>query len=216
MTVTISMTTAPRQKPVIDKTIFSLRAGGFTEPVHLWAEPDSIIPSKAILHQNATKYGQFKNFKQQIGWLVENTASDYYYLLQDDFVTTRQARAKLDTWVANCNQFGFISLYTAYYHRKLIKNARIDFTSIRSPLECIWGCTIFIVLPRYSLEWIWAHDDFQGYTKRQNTDCLLTQMFTKANKKVYIASKSLVDHRGYHSTIGHVHSEWNKGLRFSG
>ena len=107
------MTTAPRPgNPRIESTLKSLREAGFTDPVHVFAEPGSPRPScQQHWHEHAEKHGPWRNWRAGLRFLAEmNDADALYAMVQDDFVVRPGTAAYLDQTVKSNNVY---SPYTA-------------------------------------------------------------------------------------------------------
>jgi glycosyltransferase involved in cell wall biosynthesis len=110
----IGLITAPRPEPTIETTLRSAGRAGFG-PVHIFAEPGSLIPESAR-HLPCTRHGQtlgnLGNFYAALaGLFLHEPTADRYLVLQDDLELAAGLRAWCDSqpWPLDA---GVISLYT--------------------------------------------------------------------------------------------------------
>src|SRR5262249_33931697 len=113
----IAMTTAPRRAPTLTRALTSLRAAGFGEVVHVFAEPGTFahnlqpIDARTIIHGHTSTLGCFGNWSYALRYLQKKISAKWLMVVQDDAIWSQESadvlRAQI---VARQNQpTGFLS-----------------------------------------------------------------------------------------------------------
>jgi hypothetical protein len=112
--LTIAMIAAPRQAMTVDQTVASLRAGGFHEPLHVFAEPGTCVgPCRdTTVHCNPRRLGALDNWVGAIAWSLDHTPADHLLIVEDDVAYCRGARQALDRQLRRRERYGFLNLLT--------------------------------------------------------------------------------------------------------
>lgn len=219
----IGMTCAPRKagdaSQYTHKSILSLRAAGFTDPLHLFCEPgrilvpnskkfkfDVIQTSERGAEVNET-LGCYRNWRTGLDWLLANVDAEAYLMLQDDVVwrsdgAAQIAAAQQDPEVMGPH-IGFISAYTS---RAMVKDAGKDtepkgWTSVSFYNNAFWGA-LAICMPAASARLLTEHSRYTGHDKPVRLDVLIGNVFRDMNMTILVHVPSLCDHIGAYSTLG--------------
>lgn len=215
--MTISVTTAPRNIPTIEKSILSLRYSGFKQQLHIFSEPYSPQPKKDknyIWHNNPKTKGCFNNFHDSIGWLLENTQDQYYMLCQDDVVYQRHIKK----YIRDIK--GVQTFYLATeWGNNLDKPKGWHLYDQPDNHICFWGACCYVI-DRTTLEHIFTHPSFKAHLIHANNpenkkcDCIVNTICSADKIPFYYHSPSLTDHIGKTSTLRHIIGHVNKGYKF--
>lgn len=112
----VAVITAPRMLPTLERTLDSLREGGFNQTIHVFAEPDTLPVGWSLprirLHQNSERLGLYPNWLNAAGWLLSNTDASYLMLCEDDVEFCASAAAGLWHGLTILERVGYVSLYT--------------------------------------------------------------------------------------------------------
>jgi glycosyltransferase involved in cell wall biosynthesis len=116
----VGLLTAPRGNPVIQQTLVSLQAAGFSQ-VDIFAEPGSWLPPAAgrqrtLIHQH--RLGNLTNFYNTLAALYERAPdADAFAVFQDDVRVAHGAKewCEREFWPLGA---GLVSLFTARPHAR--------------------------------------------------------------------------------------------------
>ncbi len=112
----VGVTTAPRQKPTLERMLDSLKRAGWINP-RLFVEPDTELPSNAVglpVSQRDSELGAFPNWYLGLCELVmRDPRVDAYFLCQDDVVFCHGLRGYLERALWPAERTGIVSAYCA-------------------------------------------------------------------------------------------------------
>lgn len=214
----IAITTAPRPRPTLQKTIQSLRRAKFDQPIHIFAEPDSvyIANNQLTYHENDDTLGAFRNYHRALKWLLDNTDDQYIMVCQDDIALNRNARYKLEEFLREqpkkMETTGYISLYLSRHHKDLGKYKGFNEHKIDWH-PCFWGALCY-VFTRHGLKALLDNQEYKEYRRNEKIDCIICHCFLQMGFRMWYHSPSLVDHTGNHSTMGHRVLGDHRGYQF--
>ena len=225
MSLAIAMQVAPRRVVTVGDTLASLRGAGFSEAVHVFAEPGAQVPSDAAihLHENAENQGAFRNWRQAASFLLTATAADWLLICQDDVQFAQRARRVLDQFLQSAPVAGFVSLYTS---RAMVPaHVRTETKLTRGWCEATLHNNGFIgaqalCFPRESLHRLLEHDRFRRHNSHRKIDVIVARVLQESlHLPLWVHVPSLADHSGAsNSTLGRdkiVGIQWlRRGLRF--
>lgn len=203
--LTIGMTTAPRADPTVSRAVSSLREAGFSEPIHLFAEPGAEIPPGVIAHRNATRLGVVGNFKAALEALLARSSAPWILLVQDDVIWAQGSAAivaqALRAPPPERKPVGFFSPYTslASLHptRRSLRHAP---GWVSTAGGRFWGACA-VCLPRVTAERLLAHPRFRDDRVNRYLDALLDASMRDLERPIYVYRPSLCDHIGATSTV---------------
>lgn len=197
------------------RTIRSLRAAGFAQSVHLFAEPDApevgSEPNTVFL-RNQEQLGCYRNWKRALQWLVENTAADWMLLVQDDVVWRSDASDRIHQAI-HCpalQEVGFLSPYTSPAMVPRFGRPAEGWIEARFPnwgywgywgVRCFWGA-LALCLPRTSALALLACPVFKHHAHPRKLDSVVGRSFRELGKSCKVHVPSLADHIGEVSTLG--------------
>jgi hypothetical protein len=204
----IGMQTAWRPDPVIDTSLDSLRAAGFEQTVHVFAEPTAQVKKRPDieLRRNAHTQGCFPNWRNTAVWMFVNTDADWIMVLQDDVVWRNDGRAQLEAGMAAHPAVGMLSPYCS--PKMLPHDLRQNASPEESWQEAQFYDKTFIgalalCFPRESLGKLLHHDRFLSHTHHRKTDTLVgNTLRLELGLSILVHIPSLANHIGKWSTIG--------------
>lgn len=231
----IGMTCAPRvdgatiyKYPL--QTIPSLRAAGFTEPLHLFCEPGDIYLPPAhefnySIHTNDIGLGCFLNWKQGLCWLLEHVPARAYLMLQDDCIWSTRGAGMLRGAIREPRLFGpsvgFISPYTS---KSMVRNAGKageprGWTPAVFFNKAFWGAVALCLTPEGARDLQGVHR-FATHAHHRKLDVVVGNSFRDLNRQMFVHVPSLCQHIGDYSTLGrHKFKQlaWGRrGFKFNG
>jgi len=203
----IGLTTAPREKSTIARTAASFCAAGWdSESIHVFAEPDSLIP-KALsfgrITTRASTMGAWPNWLLSLTELtLREPHADAYLMIQDDAVFCNGLRAYLEKNLWPSNQLGVVSLHTASHF------ARSDLSGFfRTTVGWgAWGAMGY-VFPNASARALMRHPLVVNHRNRgrsdglHNVDSVVGEWCKRTGLDFYMHAPSLCQHTGYTSTL---------------
>jgi hypothetical protein len=224
MHLDIGMTTAPRPEPYITRSVASLRAAGFDQTVHYFAEPGSTFPGvdpyppDGVLHAATVPFGCFPNWRRALHRLADHAErpDDFIMVVQDDVVWCKGARAILDRFLSGilpglggpCRPFGFASPYAspavvAAIHKEDYEDDRRGQSWV-PPLfynKSFWGA-LALVFTAESAYALLEHPRFVAHDHHRKVDVVVGNCMRDMGREMTVALPSLCDHIGAHSTLG--------------
>lgn len=214
--VEVAIITAPRQQPTIGQSIKALRYGGHDGVIHVFAEPGSVDPGQDGVewHQNEETLGCFGNYHHALSWLVENKTGPYVAVLSDDFTYKRNCFKQMPL---PQRTMGYLALYTPTGMRSMIGRRRGELTVVNRGWGNAWGgLYVFeIDVARKILAHKFYQEHLENYEANQQIDHCIPEVCHRLNLNQYYPNPSLAQHIGNTSTIGHTHTQNERGLNFS-
>lgn len=214
----IGMIACPRNDVDLVRILMNLRHGGFTEEVHIFAEPGTVYPrpSEGICwHENEHKLGGFRNWIGCMDWLWTHTGARYLMICEDDVDYARSSREKVNE-ILKAEPLSVLSLYLAKRYAKQVGDRQ-------GWLNHHYGAHMFgtlaMIMPR---EFVRQFLDSQNVAnakqqKRQvSYDCLLYNWLAETQRARLCRAHrpSLADHVGPHSNLGHRDGPHRRGMDF--
>lgn len=207
MTLAIAMTTAPRRRPTLRASLESLRAAGFSEDVHLFAEPGTfdVLPrpgdTRTIVHDHPTKRGCFGNWKRAVQHLLSTTSAPWILVVQDDTIWAPGSADLLRTQMI-AREGVRTGVLSPYVTGKDVLPTFVDGWN-----ECrigwtFWGALAF-AMPRDAASDLLRHPRFARHRGPQQVDAVVATSMLDMRRPTYVHVPSLVDHVGDTSTVGH-------------
>lgn len=213
----VGITTAPRQSPTLERTLATVRAGGW-QPV-VYAEPDSPVPDGVPVVRRAERLGAWRNWIKAAEQLLAADTS-HVLILQDDVDLCGDAKAVVESadWPSDV---GCLSLYTsAKYHREGDGLHAIN-------LSNFWGACA-LAFRRDALDAIVKHPKAAAWNMSagrtakspeeiQQIDTAVGRILSDLGLKMMAWSPSLAQHTGDTSTISAKPNSGNRrALRWRG
>lgn len=213
----IGIIAAPRSKNMLEITVPSIRYAGFTDDIHVFAEPETFIGNIDVeVHENIERLGCFKNYHNALSWLVENSNNPYIIVFSDDFIYSRGTCNALLNRLYDCDyDWGYHALYTPSGMRYLTKVKR-GWNEVQGGWKKSYGG--LYVYQTHIAKKIIEHDFYQNhlhnYEANQQIDHAIPETVFQLGLAQYFHNPSFADHIGFESTIGHKHTDREKGLNF--
>ncbi len=212
----IAMIAAPRSRPTVDRSLASLRRGGFTQSIEVFAEPGTDVApaSGVIIHENPSRLGGWQNWRQSATWLLENSTSPFSMVCEDDIELAEDAALGLQHAIDTLphDRWGFASLYTPRWN--LRNHSPVDGWQAVDLRQGGWGSLTYC-FTRESLESLLRCTELQANAPHGDADVLTIFTFTALKRDCYFHVPSLCDHTGHGiSTLGHVHSDETAAVEF--
>ncbi len=217
----LAVITCPRRDVQLSRTILGLRAAGFREPVHVFAEPGSEDVSNllgVVMHWNIARLGGFRNWMQALSWFCRRSPARYLLLSEDDAEYSTSARDAVDEAVATLSPFGVLSLFLPardashipadaagwFQHNKGWK----QYGTVSLVFDRMGGVERFVMDPAVVGARPPAGEKVVPY------DSVLFQWYQRAGLPVWFHVPSLVNHPPNTSTLGHGDHAGRRGFRF--
>ena len=215
--VEIAVITAPRKQPTLKKSIHAIRYGGYDGLIHLFNEPgvDPTVMPGVSNHNNHTTLGCFGNYAKALEYMAANSAHKYICVLSDDFIYKLKVFEQLPEMMEQLSNLGYVALYTPQGMRHLMGKKRTW-----QMINKGWGHAYggLYVYPTGVAREIISHPDYinhkKHYEANQQIDHIIPQVCYKLGYNQYYHNPSLADHYGKISTIGHKHTQMERGLNF--
>lgn len=216
----VAMTTAPRRTPTLPRALSSLQQAGFSELVHVFAEPGTWTQAprpndeRTITHDHVVTLGCFDNWKYALMYLLAWTAAPWLLIVQDDAIWAPGSadRLRAETSVQRGLRTGFLSSY--------VTASDVPPGALDGWNECRSGWNLCgalaLCVPREAAGELLQHRRFVRHRKRQQVDAVIAESMLDLGRPSYVHVPSLVDHVGETSTLGHDDvSPKLRGYRFS-
>lgn len=203
----IGVITAPRPIPTLPQTLAELRRGGFTQPVHVFAEPFAPVPDApgVVAHRNPTRLGMWANWAAAARWLLAGTDAPFVLVCEDDVrlcpcaaLALRHAADTLprDSW-------GYVSLYTPRHNLGRATGAA-GWRELRVG-PGTWGALAWC-FTRAGLAAVLDSRAVRTHTAPDDTDTVVSVAARELGLRCYSHVPSLGDHTGGdNSTEWHYH-----------
>lgn len=202
--------TAKRKSPTINRSIKSLRETGYGEVINIYAEPHELnIEDKGVnIKVNKEVLGCFRNFDNALKDLIKG-GSEFICVLSDDVVYTRMLIKKI-----RLEDNSYSALYTP---RGMARHRlKRGWNTFNKGWANAWGG--LYMMHRDTAIKIVNHEFYinhlENYEANQQIDHCIPEVCFQLGINQYYHVPSLTDHIGIHSTIGHTHTQNEKGYMF--
>ena len=207
----IGVTTAPREIPVIARTVRSLRSSGWEKEVlWLFAEPGSPVPDDVlrsglarVIHRQHSALGAWGNFYLALAELcVREPLADAFLMLQDDVVFSPGLREYLEEQLWPGPNPGVVSLHTPAHFAPTwgtgFFKADVGWGA--------WGAQAFIFSNAAARKFLGdlnvvGHPVLGIMDGRKNVDSVVGDWCRRAGREFWLHSPSLTEHIGVRSTL---------------
>ena len=204
--VAVGVITAPRPAPTLAETVRSLRRAGFGQCVHVFAEPNSVVPPAlglAVRH-NPQRRGLFANWLHAARTLIGETTADFVLICEDDVLFAPCAAAALEHAIETLPRetWGYASLYTP------LANIPGDYIPVEGwePLESgahLWGALAYC-FTRESLSRLLGLPYVLAQSESAHTDQIVSHAMKELSLECHFHFPSLATHAGgENSSVGH-------------
>ncbi len=204
MQLALAMLTAPRPRPTLDATVHELRWGGFSAPLHIFAEPGCKVGKHAglVVHWNEKKLGMWRNWLQAARHLLKETPAEHLMIVEDDVQFAHGAADSLRDALQTLphDSFGYLALYTPE-HNTWGNSIRFGWQTLGEGNIC-WG-SLALAFTRDSLRSLLHSRAVNVHVRPNETDYVIWQAAKELNRQIYFHVPSLCAHEGRHnSTVG--------------
>lgn len=205
--LSIGVITAPRYTPTLPQTLAELRRAGFPQPIHIFAEPDTVVPDAPglLVYRNATRLGIWGNWALAAQRILADTDAPFVLLCEDDVRFSRCAALALQHAMDTLphHDWGYVSLYTAR-HNLRHPGGRVGWRELAVGAGT-WGALAWC-FTRAGLSAILNSQTVRAHAGSQETDAVVSVAAKELGRKCYFHVPSLGDHiGGDNSTEGHRH-----------
>jgi hypothetical protein len=205
--IAVGVITAPRPVCTLPQTVSELRRGGFTRPVHVFAEPGSPVPNDAglVVRRNPTRLGLWGNWREAARRLLADTDAPFLLICEDDVRFAPCAALGLQHAIATLphDTWGYASLYTPR-HNLPDWHGRSGWQEVMVGVGT-WGALAWC-FTRPSLRAVLESRAVRSHAAHNGTDAVVSLAVKELRRKCYFHVPSLGDHTGEDiSTQGHVH-----------
>ncbi len=199
----IGLTTAPRKHSTLEHTLRSLRRGGFSQRIELFAEPGSLPAGWAhegvAVHLHTSRLGCYPNWLHAANWLLRETTAPFLLICEDDAEFCRAACEVALQGLHTLPAIGYVSLYTPINN---IEEAKVvekkpGWHALNLGKEC-WGSLAY-AFERNVLQAIVSRAD---HTMPKGTDGRVSAIVESLNLNCWHHLPSLAKHIGLESTVG--------------
>jgi hypothetical protein len=207
----IGMTTAPRASNTLNRTLRSLRNAGWTERVHLFAEPGARVWATrimggplAVIRRKGPPLGAWPNFFLGLQELyLRQPDADAYLMVQDDVIFCRGLRDYLEDrlWPKGA-RVGVVSLHTpSHFAAEKSKGffpADLGWTA--------WGAQA-LIFPNASARAFLSDSKVVEHRQKgildgtKNVDSVVGDWCARTKHHFWMHSPSLTEHIGVSSTL---------------
>ncbi|HEX7375605.1 MAG TPA: hypothetical protein VF278_00760 [Pirellulales bacterium] len=199
------MTTAPRARPTLERSLNSLISAGWTTP-RLFAEPHTRLPESSTalaISWRDGKLGAFPNWYLGLSELfLREPLADAYLICQDDALFAAGSREYLERTLWPAADLGVVSIYTpTHWSRNQPRGFHVENRGWAS-----WGALAYI-FPNQSLRALLAHPLLLLHRRHgaaegmRNIDSVVGAWCVAAGLPYFVHVPSLVQHIGETSTI---------------
>lgn len=205
----VGVVTAPRAESCIEKTLPSLRNGGWDDFV-VYAEPGSVVPHDKVVMRPEV-YGDWANWYCGLSELVQtHPQADYVLMLEDDVVMCKNVRQYLDVSIPKLDDFAALSFYTPAFYNKFstesMFNKEYEGSRTLGTLTVIMKMATaldFIGDPEISKRRFLSKDSTMAAQDWSNTakDIFLGLWAKRKGLPIYYHSPSLAQHIGQKTTL---------------
>jgi len=200
----IGMTTAHRTQLYAFESLASLRRAGFSETLHIFAEPNAPDLSghaDVRVHQNTTRLNCYGNWRHALEHLYEHVPADLYLIVQDDVIYRNDAAKQLTAAVSELDlrKVGFLSLYCSVAMASPDK--RMGWQDAKFYNNAFWGA-LTLGIPRESAGRLLENGRFRGHDHHRKVDVLVGNCFRDMGLARKVHVPSLANHIGRISTLG--------------
>ena len=114
--ISLAMTACPRLDVLLPTAVQMLRRGGFKETLHIFAEPGTDFRAlrgypDIVVHENPRRFGGPLNYRQALEYLLTQTQTPYFMIVEDDVCYCNGARARLLDGIATHPKATLFNLY---------------------------------------------------------------------------------------------------------
>lgn len=193
----VGITTAPREKPTLQRTLASLQSAGW-EQVRVFADGECEVPSGYMVTRREPASGAFSNWFLGLAELIQRQPkAKWYAMFQDDLVLCRGVRERVES----LDWSGVLSLYQSVHHRS-------NKTQLYSGGRGFVGA-LGLVFDHQTAHKLISSDlgiSHRLRRTRQNDwiDGAIGQWCKQNDVPLWIHGPSLCQHTGDTSTLGHT------------
>ena len=200
----VGITTAPRERPTLERTVRSLASAGWKLP-RIFAEPGVELPDNCEhlpLTRRDAPLGGWPNWLLALGELVlREPQADAYFLVQDDVAFCRNIRAYLERTLWPSGKVGLVSVYCpAVYVRRVRGLHCVDAGwSLISALTCVFPNAAARSLLGHAR--VLSHRRSGPYGGVKSIDAVIGRWAKDCGLPAYFHTPSLAQHTGDTSTV---------------
>lgn len=212
-TVTIAVTTAPRQECTLVYCLASIEACGWSPIV--FAEPGS-TETDYQTNWNKAKLGIWHNWLNASRWCLDNTSSDFIMTVQDDSLFHPESKLLVDRmdWPRDA---GFVSLYTPKHYsiKRPVGVNKIRTKSLWGACALLWSRSALsdVIDTPTARNWLGAQPKSRSASVIEsrrsnpstiaNSDTAIGKAMNRLELGMYFVDPSPVHHIARFSTISH-------------
>ena len=202
----VGVITAPRSKPTLARTLRSLAAAGWANPM-VFADagtkvPRSLVPNERLIRRTERYFGWGNWFSMLNELLIMKPDADAYLLVEDDVLFCKGLRPYLERSLWPAERLGFVSLYAASHQDPGGARGFFDFDG----MEGLWGSLAF-VFPNATARVFVRHPRVVSHRTRgprsgeADQDIVAGMWAANVGLPIYLHTPSLTQHIGETSAI---------------
>lgn len=207
MTIGIAITTAPRPRVTLGRSLLSMRHAGFDDCVYVMADGpvDEELRGITVVINNDPPLGGLRNWIAALEMLIACTTDEWLMIVEDDVLW---ARGSCDALMRDLRQLakvadvGYLSLYLANKVADEISRRKGTQTLHRGMYttnlgEKCWGSQAYVI-PRAVAKRLLANDRFdeyrRTYVKNRNRDNIVSGCLHAMGLRLFYRVPCLVSH----------------------
>ncbi len=215
----IAMLTAPRPVRTVDRSLTELRRAGFTQPIRVFAEPDTeVTPAPDVsVTVNPRRLGMWANWRQAAEWLLNHSSAPFLLICEDDIRLSRDASLALLHAINTLphDDWGYASLYAPAHNFSILGRQPEFGWQALALAGGAWGSLAYC-LSRSALAEMLASSIVRTHAGDRETDSVVSSALGALERKCYFHVPSLCEHAGAGiSSVGHVPQVGMDAVKFS-
>ncbi len=200
LTWAVGLTTAPRRKPTIERTLLSLQAAGF-EHIHVFAEPNSWLPDQRHhlpVTLNPRRLGTLLNLYSSLAALLaSHPSAEAFAIFQDDIEAAHGLKDWCDEqlWPLEAS---VVSLFTPRLHSDRAPGWRL----LSPGYQRVCGAQAIVFRRDAAQEFLSDPLVIRRLeARRNNNDAVVAGWIARHGRSIAYHTPSLVQHLGHQSSI---------------
>lgn len=215
--IAVAMTSAPRPRPTVQRTLAELRRAGFDQTIHLFQEPGTgrTRAPGVKTYTNRTRLGLWYNWRNAAFAMLQTSDAPFILICQDDLALIPSAAAALQHALRALphERWGYASLYTPT-HNVAGRAVRPGWQPVNLG-GAAWGALAYC-FTRESLFALLHSETALQYRRNFGVDAIVSQTLLELGRDCYYHVPSLAAHTGGgNSTVGHFDTPGFAALGYS-
>lgn len=203
MLITV-MTTAPRAKPTLKKSLESIARAGLPEPF-IFSEPGSEIMERSVTY--VEKQGVWHNWRNAAAFASYYDGATYALTMQDDIDVHPGIMDVIEKLIPFHPSVGAVSLYASGLYGVMPGIHKVRTSGFWGSLCMLFEVTVLRDVVNHPIASSWKGINPTADPKEIiDDDQAIAKILRRLNKSLYVVIPSLVKHTGVVSSIRKTHS----------